>query len=358
MTKLLMSALVVLTATTASAALKLSGRIDLDNTSYNDKYLGSPATTFKARAQKMALIADGKINDQTMYALELEFAGAAQASAGGNRSGLNNGVKAAYVTHMPAENVGLTLGKFFSDIGGWEGQPSSADMYITSQYQGMAPDYNGVKLAWSNDMMSVALHYAHKDDSPAGQYENTGALAGLVYTGWFMEKALGVMASYHAGKVDEKVAVGVPASEKDITENFATVGVKYDAQPVVVSLDVNMYALENAIMGSYVADASKTALTSLVLGAGYNLGNLTPKLQVSSEVADYKPSEATALNPNVKTTTTKIGLALEYKPVAESDFRYHVAYTTANAKTDISGSEAQIENHFIIGARFSADVLK
>ncbi len=364
MTKLLLTALAVFSTMTANAALNLKGRLDLNNTSYNDDARANGGVPkWQMKPQKLDLGMSGNIDENVSYGVTLELK---TTSAAGSRSGQNAAISEAQITDKMSENMALTLGKFASDIGGWEAQYSSSDRYATSMYTSMFNyDYSGLKLTGMFGDHSVALHYAHPENQgPATAvanatvnpyYNDTGGIAGLVYMGGFAENMFKLLVTYHSGAVAPKTG----AILKEVKETYTSVGFKYDAEPVLVSLDYNMYANENAadIMNSSsysYSDGQKNTLTSIVIDAGYKIDNLMPKLQVASEVKEVKPDGGTA----TKTTYTTAGLALEYTPNTEAMFRYHVAYTTSSSKTDQANATTETENHLIIGTRFTADILK
>jgi hypothetical protein len=83
------------------------------------------------------------------------------------------------------------------------------------------------------------------------------------------------------------------------------------------------------------------------------MDNHAVKLMVESSQA--KTGAATQVNYKFM----GYGLAYEYKPMADTNFRYHVAYTSRTASNgDISGYQDRIENHVIFGAKLLADFLK
>jgi hypothetical protein len=156
-----------------------------------------------------------------------------------------------------------------------------------------------------------------------------------------LDKQLQTVVSYHATSFDQ-------TNKPDLKANFLTAGLKWDAGAWFTSLDVS-----NFTYGKLSDPNDDTTMSVVLLGGMKFMDNHAVKLMVESSQA--KTGAATQVNYKFM----GYGLAYEYKPMADTNFRYHVAYTSRTASNgDISGYQDRIENHVIFGAKLLADFLK
>lgn len=127
------------------------------------------------------------------------------------------------------------------------------------------------------------------------------------------------------------------------------VGVKYDTEMFAVEAD---YLADKA--GSYTTADKDDDLTTMQVGFAYKMDQWTPKVKIESTTATVNSTASTA----VKYTFTGTQIALEYKPVKDDMFRYHLAYWSRETKNDVTGSTATTDKQIILGTRILADFLK
>lgn len=360
--KLALIAGTLLAGTLAHAgSLEYDFRFDSDNTQWNSGADGSggtgSATTNKKvdgtkfTVQTGRLDYKGKLNEDISYRLRMRF-NRTQDSVNSNSS-TNPTVDIASVTHKLNDSVSLTAGKFSSDMAGFEGATSGADIYFKSQaYRDL--DYksgntfgtisstdgdpgarlmsllfvSGAKLAYAYGDNEVAVTVAGNSDALEAQ---TKPLVGLVWKGKFMEKALSAIASYHTQSSD----VPTPVYEK---LNAATLGLKYDVGAWFAQLDYNAFTFVNA------SRPKDDTTTSTVVEAGYKIDKAIVKAKIESSTVQ------TGSGTQAKYTYTGAGLAYEYKPYADTNFRYHLAYTTRTISSDVTTTyKDRGETHAIAG---------
>lgn len=365
-----MAALATTTMVSAAQAgsMSLDTRIDHSSVDVNDaavtKAAASHADYSKLYFRVARLDFQGALNQETTttYRVRFNLLGAATAPTATIRDGASNQLQIGYVAHKMGD-LTLTMGKFVSEIGGFEGISNGSDMYLQSEYY--AGTFNGVStntnLLYSAAWLHVSgarLEYAlaptqslalsvlnpladHKNASSA--FAESAMGYGVVYKGSFMDKALAVMGSYH-------VNPGLAASGGDSTDNkntFMTVGLKYTMNPVVVQLDYNTQEAK------YAAGKSSDKITSIVGKVAYTgIEQWTPRIEFHQSQIDAQAGTSDKY--------TGMGLVAEYKPRNENNFRYHVAYNTVTGSGDTSykASGDVTRTEIIVGTRLMADFLK
>lgn len=337
-----------------AGSLEYDVRFDSDNAQYNTAAATADAT--KMTMQTGRLDYKGKLNDDISYRLRVRFN---RDVASSKYSSLGGQIDYASVTHKLMDGLTLTAGKFGSDLGGFEGMTAGADIYFKSQaYQdldyattslpgasgGSARALNlifqtGAKLAYAYGDNEAALFVTNTDtDSASTTDGQTRPMLGLVWKGKFLDKALQTVLSYAT------VTPGglPPGADK---HNFATVGVKYDAGAWFAQVDYNLFTY-TSVVASGKKDESTTAT---VAEGGYKFDRHTVKAKLESSEIKYSSAET-------KKTFSGAGLAYEFKPYADTNFRYHVAYTSRT--TSVSGAQDAIESHYVAGIRMVGDFLK
>jgi hypothetical protein len=248
------------------------------------------------------------------------------------------------------ENFSLTFGKMASEIGGFEGLTSGADLYLLSEAytrkDGNSDNIGtmfgttdvlyltGIKAAFNfgGSTISLATYDAEADDTtPAdpSKLEQNYGIYGAVYRGAFMEKALQVIASYHESKAGD-----------DNKNDFYAIGVKWDGSPFTASLDYVVTEQKTAADDDHIASiVGKLAWTGLE--------NWVPRLELTSSQSEIA---------SVKNTYMGYGAVVEYVPNKAETFRYHIAVNQINESPDVGDDVARTE--VLFGTRLLADFLK
>lgn len=339
--------LIVMAAIAAASAsfagkLNLDARVDSDSATYNTD-AGKPGYQ-KYYLQTGRIDWNGTANEDLSYRVRLRF-NRNQGNVN-TRDSLNDTVDMAYFANKMSD-LTLTLGKFDLDTAGFEGATTGADLYFNSQAYSDATVSNtryatGVKGAYAFGDHSLTLGHTNPgaDETQSGSFAQSNGVAFFVYKGALLEKALKLMASYHQSH---------KAYDKDATTSQTNLGVKYEQAAWFASLDLNMHAAKN-----YTTADKTDTLSSYVLNGGYNINDsmaVKAKYEMSNKLVNTNATTET------KTAYTGMGLAFEYKPVADTNFRYHVAYTSLGSKVD-GATASPNESHVVLGARLLADFLK
>ncbi len=279
-----------------------------------------------------------------------------------------------FVNYKFMDGMDLTAGKFASDMGGIENQYASPDMYLFSEANtgvstnlntntkavyaadsgktaaaftwantGITKYYTGVKVAYKIADQEIALHSADlpADDTTSGNLSQTRTMTGLVYKGSFMDKMVMPIFSYHSSLLP-----GASSGSVDAKANFIAAGVKFNVASQIIDFDYlsNSFSSRTTSAGSDETDT----VQSMTLGWAMPMDNLTPRVKIESS----KLSAAATKIYDV----TGAGVALEWKPVKEENFRFHTAYNMKSYKP-VSGDTIAY-NEFMVGMRINADFLK
>lgn len=350
--------------TTAHAgSISFDGRVDMLSNDFDDA--SSSADHAKFNIETARIDAKGKLGDSVSYRARFRLN---KNRATVNRDTTGADLDYANLTNKFNDSVSLTVGKLATDVGGIEGATSGPDLYMkTIGYSGATPATGqsifgtdavryatGAKVAYLMGDHEIALGFTNLaadssgpgNNGTASQFNQNKYMTGLVYKGGFMDKKLTAVASYHsqAGKLS-----GGGADDDKSKNTLMAVGVKYDAEMFAVEAD---YLADKA--GSYTTADKDDDLTTIQVGFAYKMDQWTPRVKVESSTATVNTSAATA----VKWTYTGTQIALEYKPVKDDMFRYHLAYWSRETKNDVTGSTATTDKQIILGTRILADFLK
>ncbi|MFN7825338.1 MAG: hypothetical protein ACK5P6_08250, partial [Pseudobdellovibrionaceae bacterium] len=361
----------LLAASSAQAgSLNLDLRFDYTSTAYNDvRNTDGLPNNQRWYAQNAKLDFQNKMNEELDYRVRLNLPSAATANgtintdgttttnSNNKRDSLNNFVEFVYATHKMG-NLSFTVGKFASEIGGWEGNTSVAEQYTFSEAfddnfftfstsptkKSVAARgnryYAGARLGYKSEIGEFSLHSANnrtdvtdKTDGSGDLQQNQGWVA-AAYKGSFAEKMFQPLISYH------KVSQG---KDKDYT--FTAVGLRTVIDATTLDLDY----LSNIWDG---AGQDKDTLTAIVAAVSHKVSDqFTAKLKTASS---EKKDEDTGSSAKIKAMT--YGLGLEYKPMADQNFRYHLGYAMTEWKPD--GADKITRTEMTFGVRMLHDFLK
>ncbi|MGZ3768835.1 MAG: porin [Bdellovibrio sp.] len=359
MKKFLITTLISATAISAQAgSLSLDMRADYNSTSFNAPSDRDDTTRFFFKTGRLDY--QGKATEDLTFRLRVAFNKDAtvNANTAANES-LQPAVEYGYLSHKLSDTFTLTVGKFNTEFGGWEGITSGADLYLTSEFYtrtalmnagaGTLSPYNlgtrdllygtGVKATFAFGGQQIHLMGTDEPaNSPAAVGPATtqnSSMYGVAYKGAFMDKALNLALSYHtmAGPI------------KDDKHQFIAAGVTWNSAPVMVTADY--------LVSEFKQDASgkKDTMTSIVAKLAYTgWEQWTPRLEFTT--SEDKQQISSALSNKF----TGMGAVLEYKPYNDQTFRYHIAYNNITEKRD-TGADLK-KDEVIVGARLLADFLK
>lgn len=345
MKKFLLSIATTAMATSAFAgSLNLDARVDYNSTSFNSEATAPDFTKFYFKTGRLDFAS--KLNDETSYRVRWSFT---KAQVPQLRDSLPVGVELAYITQKLNDDFSVTFGKMASEIGGFEGLTSGADLYLTSEAYTKKNGNNGnyagglystsdmlyltgakATYAFAGQTISLATYDAETDvPNTTGPLAQNYGVNGIVYRGAFMEKALQFVASYHESKASD-----------DNKNSWYAAGVKWDSSPITASVD-------------YVVSQAKTAaddnkISSIVGKLAYTgMEQWIPRLEVTSSEVEIA---------SVKDKYMGYGLVAEYVPKKEDTFRYHVAVNQITETPDTGDDITRTE--IVVGTRLLADFLK
>lgn len=343
MKKLLITLAAVAVATSAQAGkLNFDARFDSDSASFNTDAAKPGYQKYYVQTGRVDW--NGSVNEDLSYRLRLRFD--KDGTTVNSRDSLNNTTDLAYFAHKMGDFT-LIGGKFDALMNGFEGATNGADLYFKSQAFSDSSTVRygtgvGATYAYGDHAFTLATMNPLTDEVQGSNFAQTNSLAAFIYKGSFMEKALGVQASYHQTHA---------AYDKDATYSYILAGVKYEQSAWMVSFDANMNSYKNKTTAN-----NTDTLNSYVVTGGYNVTDMITvkaKVEMSSKVAKAAAGDN-------KDTYTGIGAAVEFKPIKDTNFRYHLAYTSVADKNEpaTGSSTTPTETHLILGARLQADFLK
>ncbi len=293
----------------------------------------------------------GKALEDLSFRVRLSFvkAGTTQAPEGAQQA-----LEYAYLNHKMSDFFSLTIGKFNTEFGGFEGAANGADLYLTSEYYtrtgpngALAANVlgtkdllymTGVKATFSFEGQQVHLMGTNEasDGTSAGPTGTQNSqLYGIDWKGAFLEKALNFNLSYHT----------MAGPTKDDKHQFVAAGVMWNSSPVMASVEY--------LSTEFKSDAAgKTdSLHSIVGKIAYTgMDQWTPRVEV---ISTEEKLEIAGAGTN---KYMGFGVVAEYKPYTDTNFRYHIAYS--NVKETPEAGDDITKQEVVLGARLYADFLK
>ncbi|MGE9744951.1 porin [Bdellovibrio bacteriovorus] len=349
MKKFLIAALATTTMTSAAQAgtLNLDLRADYNSTTY-DESSQPDVSKFYFKTGRLDYM--GKATEDLSFRVRLAF----NKSATQLVDSAQTAVEYAFLTHKMSDVFALSVGRFNTEFGGFEGATSGADLYLTSQfYTGRGPDgalgganlgtsdllyMTGAKGTFTFGGHNVYLMMTNESDNATAvgptSTQNT-TMAGAVWRGaWTEDKALMTNLSYHTMN-------GPSDGDK---HQFMTAGVMWNAKPAMVSVD---YLMSEAKLDA----GEKDTVTSIVAKFAYTgWEQWTPRLEFQTS------EEKLEIGGEATNKFVGYGAVLEYKPYTDTNFRYHLAY--ANVKEEPEAGDDITSQEVVLGARLMADFLK
>ncbi|MFP5520078.1 MAG: porin [Bdellovibrionia bacterium] len=353
MKKSLILASALLCGQAYAGSISFDGRFDYSSKSYNDDANEPSHSTFTAKSMRIDY--QGKLNDDVSFRMRARLD--QQDAEKNGKDTLSKAVDFAFISHKMSDYLTLHLGKFSSEMGGFEGGTPSTDLYLNSEaYSGKTStgtslvsgttDYlnvSGIKAAFKVGDFTLSGMVTDRNKSgnvdPActtdcdqiHDTQNTKFLLGLVAKGNHMEGGLKSNISFYQEEKD-----------KDTKRTWTAVGLQGKVSDFVLTADY--------LMNEYKKAAGTDKVNSIVAHVAYSgIEQWTPALKVFSSQSEIGAN---------KDNGTGISAVLEYKPVSEANFRYHVAYNNHTTKGDSTADKDLTMTEFVAGVRLNADFLK
>jgi hypothetical protein len=328
----------------ANATVKGDLRFDwARNENKTGSLLNSNSTQYKLNYMRFSL--GGAVTEDVTYNVRLRFD--QTAALGEDRS--NSLVDLAYLTRKYSDAVSIRAGKIKTTNHGWEYDSSSADVYIYSHaYNIWRHSYAGgfaVDYTMGDHVFSVES--TNNDSTGAGK---DGTLIGLSYTGWIMEKMLGLKLSHHGQSGEGSVTPPTGTIAALNKETNTAVGAKY--------LGVHGWGFTfDYVMHAAKADGIISPTNSSYSETGWSLGAAmtegTYRANLKYAMSEDKTETSTTTSSKLK--YTNMGTALEIAP-NDDPFRYHVAYTVAETAPETG--DKTTDTSIFVGICLKADFLK
>lgn len=329
-------------ATAQAGSLNLDMRFDFTNKTYNKEAATTGDSNFGFQMGRLDY--QGQLSEKTSFRTRLRFTSTDTGKSAHDNVGKH--VDLAFVSQKLSDSTSLSIGRMTTDIGALEGRTASPDLYLKSaaygglsfnntanarSYSGNYLYASGVKVGHKigdHELTALIVNPAETDQNP----ENSRFMVGATARGTYMDKSLGYSLGFH----------DVALEAKDEKSNFLSGGVFYKMGDVKFSGEYAANTYTDATKNKHV-------LSSVIGGLTYTgIEGVTPALKVVSNT--FKP------NAGDKTTSTGLQGVVEFVPVKEEPFRYHLAYSTISEKT--GSAAAKTANEMVAGIRINADFLK
>jgi hypothetical protein len=233
--KFILAAASLVAASAYAGSVSLDGRVDMVGKSY-DKVNAKPSNALTLSRAK--LDAKGKLNDSVEFRTRVNLAPNPSTEVAGNPDAVSSRADFIYISNKLTDSVNVTLGKIGSGMGGIEGQYNGGDIYLLSQ--GISGGNVTVPLYLGGADLTVKIADGQTVDvlmlnQTENSTEQTRTMAGALYNGLFLDKALKVAVSYHAEQYND-----------NIKANYIAAGARFSAGAVEVEGDYLMNKKSNA----------------------------------------------------------------------------------------------------------------
>lgn len=348
-------------ASAQAGSISLDFRADHNSTTYTDSSL-SDFNKFYFKTGRIDF--QGKATDDVSF--RVRFAFNKDATTTNTVDGVQAATDYAYLSDKVSDWFTLTVGKFNTEVGGFEAAAASADQYLLSESYtkalltdtgiaglSAATGYGvnviankdvhyltGVKATFTFNGQTVHIMATDKPASTVGAAGSTStnqnsSLMGAAWKGLFLEKALSLNLSYHTME-------GPSTNDK---HQFMAAGFMWNSAPITFSTEY--------LTTEFKEDASsnKDSINSIVAKLAYTgIENWLPRLEFTSSEVKRE------IGGDITNRFMGYGAVLEYKPYPDTTFRYHIAYNNITEKPD-TGSDIK-KDEVVVGARLMADFLK
>jgi hypothetical protein len=358
--KILFLSVLAAASTGFAGQLNLEMRSDLTSTTYNDAALAASASNksnYMFNLQSLKLDGKGSLSDSISFRLKLLLNKPSVVET--KRETANNWAEMAYLTNKVNDLVTVTAGKFNSEIGGWEANTARTDLYMVSQgfneINGLRY-HDGLKVGFNfGEENNLALEVTNQEaDSLSGtKLDQNRSVYGAVYKGSFLDKSLMPIVSYFnsplsTGNNGQAGSGGTVSTTTDsATNTYSNLGLRWTDSIWTADIDYGMVTKKE--VGSANVDHE---ITNTVAKLSYKIDSFTPAVKWFG--AEDKTKTTGAADSTVKYDGAEF--SVDYKPVAEQNLRYHLAYSMVNTKPNTG--DTQTTTSMVAGLTLYADFLK
>ncbi|MDG0815801.1 OprO/OprP family phosphate-selective porin [Bdellovibrio sp. PAP01] len=286
------------------------------------------------------------------------------------RDSTNLGLDLAYVTVKTAPAFTVTVGKFLSEVGGYEGALSGPEIYFLSEANGgtsylnngvhltgadVNVYYTGAKLTWLPPNQYLAFHIANNntavgrnesfavdagDSLDNGTFDQDRSIVGLVYNNSaLLGPAVQTLMSVHYSNPGQGTNEAL----------YLALGGQFTFDQWMIQADL----LQDRFKSKNLTAVYDDSISSLVLGLQYKLQETT-----TLQLRLYESQEVLGGSPDATNRYHDAGLIWEHYRINNNKVRYHFAYFYRAMDSDISGSSQRTEQDIIVGVRIMTDIFR
>ena len=347
--------------------MNLEGRFDFVNAKLTSGTTSEKYNSFSNSVIRLNMLS--QINDQLSFRFRYRFVKSGAnpvvnstfGTADSNREYSGTQLDYLYVDHKNSIFTTRFGKQNWTEAMGRELFVAATDVFVKSQaysdYQSaFGSDYRaGVSAIFKMDSNTLTLAVSNPntlllDSSTGASANNSGFALGAHYNGSFMNKLVQPVLSYQTTKLNGDT--DNTTKTKDGNATAMALGLRSEVSGFTIDADFKQVKIDNRnSTGITDADAGKT--TSIMANIAYTMNEFTPFVSYVSDKANATISApaSSASTPSTSTVYAKTddtkaykkstyGLGLMYKPIADVNFRYHLAYTSAKKEKDGSTSGA------------------
>lgn len=290
----------------------------------------------------------GTVNENLSYRMRYRFL-ASPASPATARENSSQGLDFLYVDHKNSMFT-TRLGKQKIDEAvGRESVVAGTDVFAASEAlarfkTSLGSEYRyGVtamfKFMDTNNLKVAVLNpnSTFTDGSglaTAPEKKNTGLAYGIYYTGSFMDKMVQPLLAYTTATQngDTDITSTTTVGTKDTNTTMMAVGLRSEVAGAVIDADYKEFKKPDSNRDLNTTEANKDQKTkSVYVNIAYPIGDITP---VVAYINDKFETASLAGGSVANFKRDSFVIAALWKPMADVNFRYHLAYTSAVTKYD------------------------
>ena len=178
-------------------------------------------------------------------------------------------IELANFRHLLNDSMTLTIGKFATDIAGWEDLTASPERYVDSRFLSNTDKtlrfLTGAMLSYHFDEQNFDLQFTNNPSDGNGNIQNRGVI-GFVYKGVFMNKSLKPLFSMHNYS---------PQNGIDPKANFfySTASIRFENDNFILDVDNHL-----ARMKGRTTIGNTDSVNTLATGISFKGDKITPKI--------------------------------------------------------------------------------
>jgi len=315
-------------------AIGLKGRFDYIHTNLENTP-GAKTSSGVMTTSYLGLVTASKINETTQAKLVLNFKSDSTLD-----NGVQNMVNEANITKTH-DAFSAIIGKQAIMTGGRENDYSARDVYLYSRFSDTYTFYaTGLALGYSKNGQNLYAQYLEQADSASTPLTDK-KVVGVAYYGEWMNQMIMPIISYHRFGTDRPGAYN----------NILSASLRFNIDKFFIEGD---YLTTEQEKFSAAGDAK---VTTVVTHARYIFEQgFQPFVKFITEKGKNGFSGIVSGATESKRTAFEVGL--EYYPVKDEDFRYHVVYNNSNSKETSPLTNKIEEQKIYAGVAFNYNILK